>query len=198
MSLSSSKVRLSALSITGLVTFSYFGLYTGYDKASKKLKPSNLVDLVTLNRGWDWTLVEINKAISLSGLTVFMMSYLPQMQTQGKELLFHGMSMLWAHSVYSVYKFYGYSLQRLMKEKTVKQVSVALGAAGQLALAAGYWGYITKEALVVSSSLLGVSHFYTMEIDYKGVLQVRPYAYLPFVLALPVLGNFVSDALKKF
>ena len=35
--------------------------------------------------------------------------------------------------------------------------------------------------------VLGVSHFYTMEIDFKGVLQVRPYAYLPFPLSAVVL-----------
>ena len=34
-----------------------------------------------------------------------------------------------------------------------------------------------------------------MEIDYKGVLQVRPYAYLPFVLAIPVLGNFMKNVI---
>ena len=192
-----SKVRVSSYAITGLITMSYFGLYTGYDKKTKKLKPSNLVDLVTLGRGLDWSLVECNKAISLSGLTVFLASFMPQFQEQGKELLFQGMSMLWAHTAYSIYKFYGYSLQRLMKEKRVKQISVALGTAGQLALSAGYWGYISNEALVLGSTVLGVSHFYTMEIDYKGVLQVRPYAYLPFVMAIPVLGNFVKDLAQR-
>ncbi len=192
---SSQRLRMSSYAITGLVTVSYFGLYTGYDKKTKKLKPSNLKDLVTLNRGLDWTLVECNKAISLSGLTVFLAAFMPPFEAQGKELLFQGMSMLWAHTAYSLYKFYGYSLKKLMKEKRVKQISVALGTAGQLALSAGYWGYISKEALVLGSTVLGVSHFYTMEIDYKGVLQVRPSAYLPFVLAIPVLGNFMKDVI---
>ena len=192
---SSQRLRMSSYAITGLVTVSYFGLYTGYDKKTKKLKPSNLKDLVTLNRGLDWTLVECNKAISLSGLTVFLAAFMPPFEAQGKELLFQGMSMLWAHTAYSLYKFYGYSLKKLMKEKRVKQISVALGTAGQLALSAGYWGYISKEALVLGSTVLGVSHFYTMEIDYKGVLQVRPYAYLPFVLAIPVLGNFMKNVI---
>ena len=46
------------------------------------------------------------------------------------------------------------------------------------------------KALILSSTLLGLGHFYSMEIDFKGVLQVRPYAYLPFGLAIPVLGYF--------
>ena len=88
-------------------------------------------------------------------------------------------------------------MRRIVKEKRIKQISIALGMAGQLALSAGYWGYISNEALVLGSTVLGISHFYTMEIDHKGVLQVRPYAYLPFIMALPVLGNFINDLVKK-
>ena len=188
---SSSSVRLNAFGVSSLVTASYFAFYTAYDKKTKKLKLSNLRDLVTVNRGWDWSLVEANKAISLSGLTLFMTSYLPVLDERTSAyVLFHSMTMLWAHSAYSMYKFYGNSLKKLMKEKTVKKISVALGMAGQLSLSAGYWGYISKQALVLSSTLLGLGHFYSMEIDYKGVLQVRPYAYLPFGLAIPVFGYF--------
>jgi len=158
-------------------------LYTAYDKATKKLTIKNLTDLVTVNRGWDWTLVEINKAISLSGLTVMMMSFMPQFVEQSKEMLFQSMSLLWAHSTYSFYKFYGLSPTNVAKDKMMKKVSVTLGSLGQLALSAGYWGYISWEALMGSATVLGVSHFYTMELDYKGRLQVRPYAYLPFPLS---------------
>ena len=189
-SISSSSARLNAFGLSSLVTASYFAFYTAYDKKTKNLKLQNLQDLVTVNRGWDWSLVEANKAISLSGLTLFMGSYLPMEGAMSTEVLFHSMSMLWVHSAYSMYKFYGNSLKKLMKEKTVKKISVALGFAGQLTLSAGYWGYISNEALILSSTLLGLGHFYSMEIDYKGILQVRPYAYLPFGLAIPVLGYF--------
>ena len=90
---------LSSYSITGLSTLSYFGLYTAYDKQTKKLKLGNLKDLVTFNRGLDWTLVEANKAISLSGLTVMMLSFLPALKKQSEQLLFQSISMLWTHSV---------------------------------------------------------------------------------------------------
>ena len=191
-------IRINAVSISSLVTVSYFGFYTAFDKGKKCLKWKNLTDLVTIKRGWDWTLVEANKAISLSGLTLFMTSYLPHLDGQtSSEVLFHSMSMLWAHTAYSAYKFYGNSLIKFMKEKTVKKLSVALGVAGQLTLSAGYWGYISNEALILASTLLGLGHFYSMEIDYKGVLQVRPYAYLPFGLAVPVLGYFVRDLSTK-
>ena len=144
--------------------------------------------------------MEANKAISLSGLTLFMTSYLKEPLldvTTSTEVLFHSMSMLWAHTAYSAYRFYGNSLKKFMREKTIKKISVVLGMAGQLALSAGFWGYISSEALVLSSTLLGLGHFYSMEIDYKGVLQVRPYAYLPFGLAIPVLGKFVWGILRS-
>ena len=35
--------------------------------------------------------------------------------------------------------------------------------------------------------VFSIGHFWTMEVDFKYKLQVRPYAYLPFPLALLVL-----------
>jgi hypothetical protein len=144
----------------------------------------------------DWTLVELNKVISLSGLTTLLISFLPFMETWKMNLLFVSMSILWVHSSYSMYKFYGYQLKRILAEKQIKQISILLGAAGQFVIAFGYFGYITFSQLIISGLVLSIAHFITMEVDYKYVLQVRPYAYLPLNLALFVLyfyfGYFVS------
>ena len=167
---------------------SYIGFYTGYDKASKQLRWSNLKDFFLLNRGWDWTLVEANKALSLSALTVSLVSFIPQVGNpqMKKDLLFQGMSMLWLHSIYSVYKFYGYKWQRIMSETNTKKVSLVMGVLGQVVLFQGFYDRISKEAMVTLVTFLSIGHFYTYEIDYKGVLQVRPYALLPFPLAAGV------------
>ena len=186
--------NLDAYSIVGLVLASYLGLYTAYDKQKKTLVLKNLIDLVTLNRGLDWTLVELNKAISLAGMTGMLMSFLPVFEKQSRGMLFTSMSMLWIHSIYSIYKFWGYELKRFMDDKTIKKVSTAFGAAGQLALVGGFYGYISAEAFAYSATILSVCHFWTMEVDYKWVLQVRPYAYLPFPMALAAL---VSTFYKK-
>ena len=194
-------------------------------------------------RGLDWTLVELNKAVSLSACTTMLMSFLPSFGEWSAELLFQSMSLLWAHSVYSSYKFYGGSVQRLLRDKPVKQLSIALGVAGQLALSAGFWGYVSDDALVLGASVLGLAHFYSMEIDYKGVLQVRlicrptgsyspssspnpnpnpyynsnyiqprplsryaplctvlqvrPYAYLPFAAGIPVLSYWALGRIRR-
>jgi hypothetical protein len=39
---------------------------------------------------------------------------------------------------------------KVIQDKTIKQISVALGTAGQFALMAGYYGKITEPALVLS------------------------------------------------
>jgi hypothetical protein len=135
----------------------------------------------------DWTLVEINKAISLSAITTMLLSFLPDFQQQSEGLLCTSMVMLWTHSIYSMYKFYGFQLSKVLNDKTIKKISIALGVGGQLAISAGFMKKISSEALVLSATLLGVGHFWTMEVDYKYKLQVRPYAYFPFVLAIPAL-----------
>ncbi len=188
MSTTKGKVFLSSWSITGLVGLSYFGLYTGYDKATKRLSLKQITDFVYVERGWDWTLTESNKFLSLTGLTCTLLSFLPQFAEQSRELLFQSMTILWTHSVYSFYKFYGNSLRKLMKDNWIKQFSISMGVMGQLALSAGYWGQISNTALVTSATVLGVGHFYTYELDYHtGELKVRPYAFLPFPLAAGVL-----------
>jgi hypothetical protein len=181
-------VNLDEYSLIGGITLSYLLFYTAYDKASKALKLKNLQDLVTCGRGLDWTLVEMNKAISLAGMTGMLMSFLPAFSRQSKGLMFSSMTLLWTHSIYSAYKFYGYKLERLLADKAIKQASIAFGIAGQLTLVAGFYGYISHTAFAYAASVLSVSHFWTMEVDYKYVLQVRPYAYLPFPLALAAIG----------
>ena len=148
-----------------------------------------------MRKGWDWTLKELNKAISLSGMTLMLMSFLPEMKGTAedkKNLLWISMNMLWGHSVYSMYKFYQFDLRKVLSDKWIKTLSFFLGSAGQLALAAGYWGKISSDMLVGAVTTLSIAHFWTMEVDYKYKLQVRPYAYLPFPLAAWALYSYFS------
>eukprot|EP01036_Dinobryon_divergens_P022413 gene22413-30665_t len=180
--------------LSSTVSLSYVVFYTGYDKASKSFAPNNILDLFLARRGIDWTLVEINKALSLSALTTMLLSFLPSDVIRWNEekdkrtLLWVSMNMLWIHAVYSSYKFYGFSPKRIWSDKAIKRLSIALGSLGNLALVAGFFGTISSEALILTGTALGISHFWTMEVDYKYKLQVRPYAYLPFPLAAAVLG----------
>jgi hypothetical protein len=174
---------------------------TAYSKMNKTLELELLVKVLTVSEGLEHTLVEMNKAISLAGLTVLALAFCPGFDAMRWELLWHAMVLLWTHSCYSAYQFYGATHIPLLSEfptmfsdlssdnaKTravgMKKLSILLGTAGQLALSAGYWGYIGVKFLCWLGVGLGTAHFYSMEIDYKWVLQVRPYANLPFALAI--------------
>ena len=150
--------------IASAVTLSYLLLYTAYDKSKKTLVLKNLTDLITCARGVDWTLVECNKALSLAGMTTMLISFLPSFEKKSKGLLWISMAMLWTHSTYSMYKFYGYKLSKIMSDKAIKQLSIGFGVAGQVALSAGYYGLISPAALVYAASALSISHFWTMEV----------------------------------
>jgi hypothetical protein len=123
-----------------------------------------------------------------------LISFYPSDKERSHGLLWISMSMLWTHSAYSMYKFYGYKLSKLMSDKAIKRASIMFGMAGQMVLSAGFFGVISPAALVYAASALSVSHFWTMEVDFKYVLQVRPYAYLPFPLAL---GAVLAYAYSK-
>ena len=173
--------------LSGAITASYFAFYTAYDKKTKTLVFSNLSDLITGKRGLDWSLVEANKALSLSGLTTMMVAFLPECNEMRKDLLWISMVTLWGHSTYSFYKFYNFDIRKVLSDKAMKRASVLLGSAATFSLAAGYFEQFSTAMMAVTTTILSVAHFYTMEIDYKYVLQVRPYAYLPFPLAGIVL-----------
>mmetsp|Transcript_22541 Transcript_22541/g.32389 ORF Transcript_22541/g.32389 Transcript_22541/m.32389 type:complete len:199 (-) Transcript_22541:96-692(-) len=179
--------------ISGTVSLSYLLFYTGYDKIRGTLVPNNVVDVFLCRRGVDWSLVELNKALALAALTNMLIGFLPThiAQLDRKDqttLVWISMNMLWIHTVYSMYKFYSFSPRKLMAEKFLKRFSVFFGALGNVALTVGFFEKISWEATIIAGTILGIAHFWSMEVDYKYVLQVRPYAYLPFPLAAIVLG----------
>jgi hypothetical protein len=190
--------QLSSAAIVANVTLSYFVLYTGYSKVDKSLSLEQMYDFVTVHkRGLNWTLTEANKLISLAGLTTMLLSFLPGFKRQSRELLWSSMVMLWAHGIYSLGKFYSFSPAKIAEDKPVKQASVGLGLTAQGVLTAGFLNFIPGVFAATAASL-GIAHFWTMEVDYKYRLQVRPFAYLPFVLAVPVIWyNGVKPFISK-
>lgn len=179
-----SQVNVNPYALSAGITTSYLLFYTAYSKANKTLDPSLLVDFFTVRKGWDWTLKEANKAISLSGLTSTLLAFLPEFKENRQELLFVSGTLLWTHSVYSFYSFYNFSLITLVKQKQIKQISVLLGALGQIALSFAIFGDVSHQTIALATTALSIAHFWTMEVDFKWVLQVRPYAYLPFPLSI--------------
>lgn len=176
----------SPYSITFWVSLSYLCFYTAYNKTTKKLGLEGALTILTCSKGKIVMLTELNKLISLAGLTVLLLAYLPQFASQKAGLLNQAWVLLLVHSFYSTIQFY-LPLRRLINEKPLKQFSVVLGILSHLTVGAGIWGLWGPRSATIVATILGISHFYTMELDYKGRLAVRPFAYLPFAIAALVL-----------
>jgi hypothetical protein len=74
---------------------------------------------------------------------------------------------------------------------------VLLGTAGHLLLSYSFFGEVNEKVLAIGTTAFSVAHFWTMEVDYKYQLQVRPYAYLPFPLAAYTLYRAFFPAGSK-
>ncbi|KAJ8599768.1 hypothetical protein CTAYLR_003416 [Chrysophaeum taylorii] len=173
-----------ALSVSAINLGLYLCFYTAYSKANKKLDFDLLTEVLTVRKSLNHTLVELNKAISLAGLTNLCLAML--FATMRKSLLWHAMLLLWSHTAYSIYKFYGSDhIPRIetwttnpwldfrsdnskAKVSALKKVAVVFGLLGQFLLA--------FSSLAATTLVAAVAHFYTIELDYKLSLKVRPYA----------------------
>ena len=185
--------KYSPLLISLSTTSAYFLFYSAYNKTSKSIDFPLLLDVLLCRRGVDWSLKEINKVISLSGLTTLLLTFIPEFDnycSNTRDLFFLSMNLLWIHSSYSFYKFYGANLRNVMNEKWMKRLSVWLGSVGQVVLALGYFEKLEWQNVAFLATVLGIGHFYTMEIDFKYQLQVRPFAYLPFPLGVVSLYRY--------
>ena len=146
-----------------------------------------MADVVLLRRGVIHTLNELNKILSLTGLTILPLAYFLRNPYD------HLYLSLWSqvvHAMYSSWKYYGSKvayvteMPNILAElnakrpkvfiEGVKKVSILCGAIS-LALLASHiyvpeWDAAAVGILVLFTALV---HFYTMEIDYKFVLHVR-------------------------
>lgn len=178
------------------VFLSYIALYTAYDKKSKSLKPILLVHIMLLQGegGLNHTLKELNKAISLAGLTILLFSF-ANMEGYDSSALFRiALITLSIHSIYSFYEFYGFSVDAVLKDKLLKPTSIVLAVLCQSLLYLSYFSEaIPYSILALEATVLGMLHFWMYEVDYKYVLQIRPYAFLPFFVAGYVMLLHLSD-----
>mmetsp|Transcript_3673 Transcript_3673/g.5346 ORF Transcript_3673/g.5346 Transcript_3673/m.5346 type:complete len:232 (+) Transcript_3673:114-809(+) len=192
----------------------YLGLYTAYDKSSKKLEAKGVLDVVLCRKGLDFTAVQMNKVISLAGLSGLGLAFMPGFDgycSDPQGLFRISAGLMGAHIAYSSWKYYGsgnipyvssfpsmISEARSSKSKDVlnfkRKLSILCGiSSSSLMFACWPMGYIPVTVGSSCSILgLGVLHFYLMEVDYKNALQVRPFGMTAFVI--PILALVASAA----
>ena len=185
-----------------VVLVSYFLFYTAYDKKSRSLDPSLLIDVIFVqgDGGLSHTLKEYNKALSLAGLTVLLISFTKIDGYDHIELFRIALLGLSVHSIYSFYEFYGFSIHAVFSDKLLKPTSIVLAMLCLSLLFSVFFGAtIPWTVLAFEATTLGLMHFWMYEIDYKYELQIRPYAYLPFFIGLYVCCvHFLSSFNLEF
>ena len=200
--------QLTTVFISALVNILFIFLYSAYSKALKTLDFRLLSEIFLGEKGVDFTLVQLNKVVALTAVTLVSMAFLPRLSDELRfDLLVSALVHITIHTVYSAWRYYGTPnidfiskfpkiLTQLRESdpkkrgKGIKKMSIVYGILANLAVIASLMGWISSfKAANLLCVGLGMAHFYFMEIDNKFVLQVRPFALLTFPLAFVALGN---------
>ena len=170
-----------------LVTFAYLVFYSAYDKRTGRISTSLLQDFVLARRGLEFTLLEMNKLVSLVGLTLLCLSII----FADAALLTRAEICTLTHSVFSLYHFYGFTWKRAITNNP-KRLAISIGLLGQVILFVAYWHLVAYRYLVAFALPLGVIHFISIEMNDDNSLKIRPFAYLPFPLAIIALIRYAA------
>ena len=157
-----------------------------------------LLDFVLIRKGLRWTSRELNKVLGLSSVTVLLLAFLiPNERLEVRNnCMLSAVMLAVLHGLLSFYVVYDQSIAAIFRQWWVKQLSVLLGT---LTLVVSVrWRLfgdfqsspVLPASLVCACSALALGHFWTMEIDEKIKLKVRPFAYLPFALGLAVASSY--------
>ena len=173
------------VAISIAVFTSYILFYTMYSKQEKKLVPQSLVQLFTMQRGLNTFLIEMNKAISLSGITCLMLAFIPYIigSEVQQDMLMSAFVQIVVHVCFSIYWYYGthyippleyhFGLETKYKPNNVTKyrlISVYSAAVADLAALVWLFDVLSWSAMGFGCILFSIVHFFFMEIDHKWVL----------------------------
>lgn len=194
------------------VIAAYLVLYTAYDKLKKTLIAENLFQVLFFTKGAQHSFDQLNKVISLAALTNLAFAVTPGFEylvDNCGDLITTSTLLLGLHSMYSLYRYYGTNnipvlssfktvQQDFEKKKTymdgIRKVSILFGVASTLIIELWLFDYLSINAVtILSALLLGLLHFYYMEVDFKMNLNVRPFGYLAFVAPTVAIVGLVVN-----
>ena len=206
----------SATLAFAIVLLAYFLFYTGYSKQSKSLSVRSMLDVILISRGINHTVVEINKIVALAGLTCgysirtapswdHRTAY-PSVSAALTSRIYDGTLVprgvctvrsnlrFQAHSacinVVPLVSLISFLPNRKLESAALRVYALINWnnwADSYYKLVLGIrtgWNRCTRRRLLWPRPLCA------MEVDFKGILQVRPFAYL--AVALPALAVIAS------
>jgi len=177
--------------------------YTGYSKTTQSISFPLLVDVLLLRKGVLHSAVELNKVISLVAILMLGVSQsrtLVHLMSDGaSSLLQYSLCLVVVHSIFSAVYFGSQrsiqsdlamatsAVDTLVRGNTRKRMdllragSIILGVASSALLVAAFNSVLLWVLFMLLAAWLALAHFWSMEVDYKLQLQVRPAACIVFV-----------------
>ena len=190
----------SAASTTATVLAASVVTYTSWE-APTTLNVGALADVLTLRKGALHAATVVNKAVSVAGLVLIALAFLPQFASLSAELTFNALVMLGAHAAFSVFRYYGTpivpALQTWPQAKGATAVKVAalfLGGMAQQCLAAGYLQFVSRAVVAYGALNLGLAHFVAERADNAGAMRVPPAGIAAMALAVAALVSVATGA----
>uniref|UniRef100_A0A7S3YM09 Uncharacterized protein n=1 Tax=Lotharella globosa TaxID=91324 RepID=A0A7S3YM09_9EUKA len=134
----------------------------------------------------------------------------------GITLLAQASFLLWVHSIYSIFKYYGTTnIPRVssyvdlvsdmlgktgkIRLRAARKISVVCGVAAQAIIFLWFFGvpWLRLFSSGAFIAFLGLAHFYLMEVDYKGSPKVRPFGMIPFLLAPALAAAAIAQVVAQ-
>ena len=141
------------------------------------------MDIISFKRGSEWSLVELNKILAVSALTITLLSYIPHLEHKHRDLIKLVFPMILVHWAYSMNKYFGFSIKRVLDSRGDMKLSLISGMATMAAFALHYLGNIKAHHFMMLSLLGSTCHYIFMKYSQQGRLDLKPMAYLPLALA---------------
>ena len=180
--------------VMALTSVAYLTFYTTHCEKTKSFSLTLLQDVVLVRRSLEFTLTELDRIISLTGITLIGFAFWPYFEVHRTSLLRHAHALLWAHTVYTVCKCCVTgrikSLGGVRGIVPLKVASLVFGAAAQLALWRTHSSFVEVNQLVggLFALVAGAAHQYSMAVDKRGICCIRPFGYAPLIVAWVALS----------
>eukprot|EP01084_Bolivina_argentea_P198235 339517_1 len=185
-------VNVSPWILSSSCMASYFLLYSCYDKQKKQLRIKKLKQIFGL-KNVQYSLNEINKVLSLTGLTLLSLSFIPKNKLNKINVAYnaskireHSLYLLTIHGSYSLYTFFD-------RYFGAKQFAMFFGSCSLTSLWLYKLEYLPSKYSIMPL-MIGTIHFYTMETKPNG-LQIRPYGYTALTVSLIAISLWLSNKL---
>jgi hypothetical protein len=161
--------------------------YTAWE-APTAFNAGALTDMLTLRKGVLHAAQLLNKAVSVAGLALVALAFLPAFAPLSRELTLHALVLLAAHATFSTIRYYGTPIVPAIQTwaaaglprpgasgaAAVKVAALFLGGVAQQCLGAGVLQFVSRSVLAYGALSLGAAHFLAERADKDGVPRVPP------------------------